>query len=257
MPEAVYLPDRGGFLPTELARGPWDPEAQHGGAPAALLATLLRNHDATAGLALVRITVEFLRPVPLTRLEASVNVVRPGRRVVLVEAELLSEGVIVCRALGLCVRPAPEGVGSAQSVVPPADRPGRRTSGAPDAGGTSFGSGAVELRFAEGDWSPGPATVWARLLVPVVAGWPTPPLARTVAAADFANGVAAPLDFADWVFINPDLTVYFDREPAGEWVCLRAASRVHAGAAGISESELFDEDGRIGRGIQALYIAPR
>ena len=29
------------------------------------------------------------------------------------------------------------------------------------------------------------------------------------------------------------------------------------GAAGISESELFDEDGRIGRGIQALYIAPR
>lgn len=257
MPEAVFLPERGGFLPTELARGPWDPEAQHGGAPAALLATLLRAHDATAGLVLVRITVEFLRPVPLTRLEASVRVVRPGRRVVLVEAELRSKGVAVCRALALCVRPAPDGVGSGEAVSPPAVRPDRRTPGPPDVGGANFGSGAVELRFAEGDWSPGPATVWTRLMVPVVAGWPTSPLARTVAAADFANGVGAPLDWADWVFINPDLTVYCEREPTGEWVCLRAASRVHGGGGGISESELFDEEGRIGRGVQALYVARR
>ena len=99
--------------------------------------------------------------------------------------------------------------------------------------------------------------MWTRLTVPVVAGWPTPPLARTVAAADFGNGVGAPLDWADWVFINPDLTVYSEREPVGEWVCLRAVSRVHAGGGGTAESELFDEDGRLGRAVQALYVAPR
>jgi hypothetical protein len=37
--EAIYLPaGQSRFLPTELARGPWDPGAQHGGAPAALIA---------------------------------------------------------------------------------------------------------------------------------------------------------------------------------------------------------------------------
>src|SRR6201747_797856 len=36
MPEAVFQPYNGGFRATELARGPWDPGAQHGGAPAAV-----------------------------------------------------------------------------------------------------------------------------------------------------------------------------------------------------------------------------
>jgi hypothetical protein len=28
-PESIYLPDGDGFVATELARGPWDPNAQH------------------------------------------------------------------------------------------------------------------------------------------------------------------------------------------------------------------------------------
>src|SRR5919198_1227289 len=37
MAEAFYLPSGGGFEPTELTRGPWDPRAQHAGPPAALV----------------------------------------------------------------------------------------------------------------------------------------------------------------------------------------------------------------------------
>ena len=60
---AVYVMEGDAFVPTELARGPWDPNAQHGGAPAALLA---RAIEAEAGeLAVARLTYEFLRPVPL------------------------------------------------------------------------------------------------------------------------------------------------------------------------------------------------
>ena len=38
MPDSFYKPDGGRFLSTELTRGPWDPDSQHAGPPAALLA---------------------------------------------------------------------------------------------------------------------------------------------------------------------------------------------------------------------------
>ena len=60
---SVYVPEGDAFVPTELARGPWDARAQHGGAPAALLA---REIEAEGGdQSVVRLTYEFLRPVPL------------------------------------------------------------------------------------------------------------------------------------------------------------------------------------------------
>ncbi len=37
MPDAFYERDGERFLATELTRGPWDPDAQHAGPPAALL----------------------------------------------------------------------------------------------------------------------------------------------------------------------------------------------------------------------------
>jgi len=38
MSDAIFARDGALFVPSELARGPWSPQAQHGGAPAALLA---------------------------------------------------------------------------------------------------------------------------------------------------------------------------------------------------------------------------
>ena len=38
MPDALFVADHDRFVPTELARGPWDPNALHGGPVAALVA---------------------------------------------------------------------------------------------------------------------------------------------------------------------------------------------------------------------------
>jgi hypothetical protein len=39
MADSIFIPVEGGrYEPTEHARGPWDPRALHGGAPAALIA---------------------------------------------------------------------------------------------------------------------------------------------------------------------------------------------------------------------------
>src|SRR5437763_14803390 len=106
--EAVFLPvGDTTFLATELARGPWDPAAQHGGAPAALLMRAFERLPASDELALARVTYEFLRAVPLAELEVRASVVRAGRRVQLLEASILSSASTeVVRARALQVRRA-------------------------------------------------------------------------------------------------------------------------------------------------------
>jgi hypothetical protein len=255
--EAIYLPEGDAFVPTELARGPWDPNAQHGGAPAALLAREIEREAGDLGIA--RLTYEFLRPVPLEPLAISVELVRPGRRVRLFEATLEAAGQPVCRALGLALArpensapavapdaeplPGPDGV--APSPGPPGERP-------------MFGGDGVELRFVKGAFAePGPAAAWVRLRVPLVAGEEPSPVQRAAAAADFGNGVSAPLDWTEHVFINADLTVYLTRPPRGEWVALDSRTVVDPDGVGLSESVLHDADGPIGSAAQALLVGPR
>ena len=68
----------------------------------------------------------------------------------------------------------------------------------------------------------GPATVWIRLAIPLIAGKTPTPLQRVIAAADFGNGVASALPWGRFLFINTDLTVYLARTPEGEWIGLDA-----------------------------------
>jgi hypothetical protein len=120
-------------------------------------------------------------------------------------------------------------------------------------------SDAFELRLARGQpfGTPGPSTMWFRLRVPVVAGEEPSPLQRALAAADYGNGISGVLDYQRFVFINPDLTVYLRRPPVGEWVGLDAASWLEPAGGAYAESALYDERGRIGRAVQALYVAAR
>jgi len=99
MADALFEADR--FLPTELTRGPWSPDAQHGGPPAALLALCVERHAGGAGTQVVRMTVELLRPVPLAPLAVTVRTLRPGKKVQLVDATLRAGDVEVARATAL------------------------------------------------------------------------------------------------------------------------------------------------------------
>jgi hypothetical protein len=259
--DALYLPDGPGrVLPTELARGPWDLNAQHGGAPAALLAGALEQLESDAPMAIVRITYEFLRPVPLTPLTLRTRVARPGRRVQLLDASLHAGDDEVVQARALRIRrddvpaPAPRAAGTA-----PRSPQDSTLLEMPADGPTSFARDAMEIRFASGTfWDVGPAFAWFRLRPQVVAGAEPTPLQRLAAAGDFGNGIGAALPWSTHVFINPDLTLYVERLPAGPWVGLDAESRLAETGAGVSDSVLHDADGRrIGRAQQGLYVAAR
>jgi len=203
------------------------------------------------------VTYELLRPVPLGELMLTTEVARPGRRVQLLDASLFApDGTEVVRARALKVRRAPvERTGSDTVPAPP-------DTGAVhmfENGGTPmFGGGAIDLRFVAGSfYEQGPATGWFRLKVPVVAGESPSPLQRLAAAADFPNGIASNLPWDQYTFINPDLTIYVEREPVGEWIGLEAQMRVREGGIGFSEAVLYDRGGRVGRSLQSLLITRR
>ncbi|GAC1435552.1 MAG: thioesterase family protein [Solirubrobacteraceae bacterium] len=257
----VFRSDGDRYVPTPHARGPWDPHALHGGAPAALLAGAVEAFEPQQALRVARLSYEFLRPVPLAPLELRLAILRPGRRVQLIGAALHdADGAEVCRLTALRLARAPavlDGPG-------PAPRPGsapKELSSTPFALGTpprkSFATSTMEMRFAAGGAAPGPADVWMRLRRPLLDGREPTPLMRIAAAADFGNGVAAELDFARTVFINPDLTIHIAREPAGEWVLLRARTLIERGEGSIALALLHDERGQLGVAAQSLLVENR
>ena len=261
MTDALYTFEDGLYLPGPLTVGPWSPDAQHGGPVAALLAgaaeEVVDDRFADVDVQTVRLTVELLRPVPLSPLTVRSSVVRPGRNVQLVEVSLLSGDTEVARARALRIRRA--------STAAPVDRSGppfpppesEPVSGPPGTVRTAFVE-AVELRFVVGEWdSLGPVTLWSRLRVPVVAGRDSSPLQRTAAVADFGNGISRVLDFSTHTFINPDLTVALARVPEGEWILFDMVSRLSADGFGQAESQIFDRVGPVGRSIQSLLITAR
>lgn len=262
MPDSVFVLDGDVVQPTDLARGPWSKDAQHGGAPAALLTRMIERFDGGDAMFVTRVTVELLRPVPIEPLRLVTRLARPGKKVQLVEASLVvaTTGIEVVRATGLRLRrtevPIPEG--AAPSGRPPLPETGT-TSRPPWAGQIQyegFHSGAVEMRFVAGTFEqPGPATAWIRLRVPLVAGETTTPLARVAAAADFGNGISWVLSRRDgYRFINPDLTIYAHRHPVGEWIALESTTLPGGLGVGLAESRLYDERGPIGRSVQSLLI---
>jgi Thioesterase-like superfamily len=262
VPDAVFIPGPDGrFEATELARGPWDPGAQHGGAPAALLMAAFEALPAPDGLQIARVTYEFMRPIPLGELDVRAEVVRPGRRVQLLEASVATpDGGELIRARALQVRRADPSATDAPEP-PPAAGP---DEGHPDSPRNlqhdlrMFGADAMDISVVAGAFrEPGPATAWFRLRAPLIAGRENSPLQRIATAADFGNGIGSRLPWGEWLFINADLTVYVERLPIGEWICLQARTLIARDGVGVAEGILYDETGRVGRATQALLIARR
>jgi acyl-Coa thioesterase superfamily protein/acyl-CoA thioesterase superfamily protein len=260
VPDSFYVADGERFLATELTRGPWDPDAQHAGPPAALLGRALERLPDGEELQLARLTFEILGPVPIGAVAIEATVARPGRRVQLVEAELAVDGQARMRVRGWRLRKDALELPATAIVADPPPPPPEQASGGgffPTGQEHGYHSG-MEARFIEGGFTEaGPARVWLRMRYPLLVGEEPSQLQRTLIAADIGNGISSSLPFKRWVFINVDLTVQLERLPAGEWICVDAITRPHPNAIGSSDSVLFDTEGRIGRALQTLIFSER
>jgi Acyl-CoA thioesterase C-terminal domain/Acyl-CoA thioesterase N-terminal domain len=265
--ESIFLAEGESFAPTEHARGPWDPRALHGGAPAALITSAFESVEPGVELQIARLGFELLRPVPFAPLEISTSIVRAGRRVQELAAEMRSGEELICRASALRVQAVPTELPDDLSTerltaVAAGPMPGPEHGTAvrfalDDLDRASFAASAMEMRWIDDPWAPGPGRVWMRLRHPLLPRQELTPLARLAATADFANGVSAVLPFDRFLFINADLTIHLQRQPRGEWIGLDARTLLHEGGTGLSDSVLHDEHGPVGRSFQTLVVQPR
>jgi Acyl-CoA thioesterase C-terminal domain/Acyl-CoA thioesterase N-terminal domain len=257
--DAFYLPDGDGrFVSMGWTRGPWTPEAQHAGPPAALVARAIERLEPGDEMRVARFTMEVLRPIPVTPVWVEARVVRPGGRVQFAQATLSNDDGDIALASAWRIRTADEPVPPTALVPPPFPRPedAEEPSLPPLYEGPSYFT-AMEWRFAGGAFlEPGPAAAWMRMRMPLVAGEDIAPLSRVLVAADSANGISMVLPIDRYLFINVDLSVHLFRMPEDEWVCLDATTRIDSLGVGLAESRLWDRRGRLGRGNQSLLVGP-
>jgi acyl-CoA thioesterase len=255
MTDAFFVPSGDGFVATPHTRGPWSPTHQHGGPPTALMAHLVEK--SAADFAVARVSVDFLRPVPIDRVVVRLETLRSGAKVRRVTATLAHGDVAVVYAVFTLIRtgevavprvatdaalPAPEG-------SPPFEFP---FFGAPGGYHT-----AMESRVARGRWGSGRVALWMRQRVPLLPDAPPSPLTRVLVAADSGSGVSAAIDHRTHTGINADLTVHLHRALEGEWVGLDSISTYERTGVGLADTRLYDARGPVGRALQSLVLEAR
>lgn len=257
MPPAAFFlaesPDR--FAATELTRGPWSREHQHAGPPSALLARAIERASRLDGGQTGRITMDILRPIPIATLDVHARVLRPGRRVEQLEAELCHEGELLVRATAWRLRRAESPAGPPDPAPPRGDAEPVELPWWQD--DVAYHR-AFEWRLVSGTIeAPGPACVWTRQIAELVAGEAPSALERLLAMADAASGVSWALPWDRYRFPNLDYSLHLERPPAGEWMAMDAVTRIGPAGAGQCAAVLHDESGRVGASTQTLLVGER
>jgi hypothetical protein len=259
VPESFYVAEGDAYRSTALTRGPWSAEHQHAGPPSALLALALER-ALPPDFAVARLTVEILRPIPIAALRVAVQPLRSGRKVQWLTADLLAEdGGPLARGHAVGMRTTTLALPlSGDPVADPVSAPARSAPFQFNFFAWPVGYHVgMEARLARGTVGQGPVAMWMRMRYPLVAGEAPSPLQRVMIAADSGNGVSQVLDPRRFTFVNPDLTVYLHRPPAGDWVCLDARTIPQDRGIGLADTRLLDEQGPIGRSAQSLLIDAR
>lgn len=243
------------FVPTEHVGGAWNVDEQHIAPALGLLVHAVEtDRDARRddGLVIGRLSYDILGTVPVGPVVTSVQVLRPGRTIELVEATLsYDERVIVrARAWLMQTRPTPELAGTSLPPIPALEdcEPWDPTSLWP--GGFID---SVEVR-RKCD-APGRGSFWVRTPVPLVdekAG----SLAAALGLIDIANGMTVRSDPREVAFPNLDLTVHLFREPHGEWIGFDTAVSFGDNGIGLTSSVLHDASGPLGTVAQILTVRP-
>jgi Thioesterase-like superfamily len=198
-----------------------------------------------------------MRPVPTSPLKVDASVVREGKKLQLCNVDLLSDGVVVSRTRVLKLRTATLGVPNSLTDRPtgiawPAEP---QNLGGPQP--RDFSS-LHDIRAVRGGFRElGPASVWFNTHSAIVAGQANSPAMRAAAASDFGNGIASVTPFAEWFYLNADLSITLSRLPVDEWILLDSRTEVDDYGRGVTFSRLGDRQGWIGHATQTLLFEKR
>jgi len=218
------------------------------------------------GWALSRMTMDFIKRVPMGPLRLVAGTSLQTRRAQRPRLELWADNQLVAKAEALLLPklqiedfpPQPT-----RSLDTPQDSDQekleqRRSNYVQRIGYPSFVSHGIAARRQRINGPDSPVQVrWVKLLLPTIAGREITPVQRACAAADFANGGFSTLSFDEWTFLNLDLTVQLVRDPADDWIAVVNNCLASNTGLGLGDAELHDKDGRIGGATATLLIERR
>ena len=248
--------DSSTFRPTEHVGGAWAVDEQHIAPALGLLAHVVeleRDSRRDDGLRLARLSYDIWGTVPMAEVETSVEVLRPGRTIELVEAVLRCAGrrVVTLRAWLMRTGDTAALEGTRFSPMP-------RPEDVPPWDPTTVWPGgfiaSAEVRRIEHE--PGRALVWARTDVPLLDGEDVSALARSAALLDIINGMSVRADPREVAFPNLDLTAHLLRHPEGDWLGFDATVSFGPAGIGVTSSVLHDVAGPLGTVSQVLTVRP-
>ncbi|MBX3309579.1 MAG: thioesterase family protein [Cryobacterium sp.] len=244
----------GRFTATVHTQGAWNPHEQHMGPVSGILAHCLENFQPRDDLRMARISYDILGLIPDGEFEVVTTMLRPGRTIELVQAELVSGGRTAVRAtawrLQLSDTSAIEGIEDEPMSGPPESV--KPTTLGEWPGGYIH---SIEIRTLPGH-APGHGRAWIRPRHPLVSPGPFTDLARLIGVADTANGIATRVEPGPggYAFPNVDLQLHLYREPHGEWLGLQNSVSFGSDGIGLTSTVLCDLTGPFGRAEQILTL---
>ena len=241
------------FQPMPVCAGPWDPKSLHGRVVAGLLAYEIERNHGGDDFQPARLTVDLYRLPDFSVAEVSSTRVRDGRRIRVVDAEFVSNGVSVGRASCQLLRRSESPAGNVWTrgnwdVPHPADIEPPQA----DAMGGMWATRPIDGAMG----SIGARRTWISEVRALVAGTPITPWQRVALAADFTSPFANSGD-AGLSFINTDITLYLHKLPATEWIGFEVVNHGSTQGVAIAECYLYDEQGPIGSSSVTALAQPR
>ena len=250
--------NQGVYVGNDPARGPWSANHCHAG-PVSGLIVRAAETEVGSDKMLTRLTVDLLRPLPLSGLRVAAETTRHTNTLATMRVTVHDLDDTLC-ATATTMHMVRRNLGD----VPNVEIQGPRLEDAVD--------GPFPIRevrhdlpcFAQhsevaypggGNQAAGPKTVWMRT-PPLLEDEKPSPIQALCPIADCGNGISWNAPPTEMGFMNSDLTVQIHREPVSGWLASESISHWQPTGIGMSQSVLFDTQGPVGTALQTLVLFP-
>lgn len=252
-----YYRDLGGnrFESTIHAQGAWNEHEQHMAPASGLLTHVIDREFSREGLRIARLSFEIYGIIEGGEFEVRTQVLRPGRTIELVQADMIcgERTAISARAWLLHTSDTGDLQGVEDEPMPPVSASEPWTGMSPWPGGFIE---SVEFRTIDGS-RPGHRRSWLRSEHPLVDTDSVSPLAHLVRLIDTTNGLSARESPERLIFPNVDLQIHVHRLPSGDWIGIDGRQQFGPDGVGLTSTVLNDENGPFARAEQILTLRRR